>query len=834
MPDVTFHRVSLTGFGLYRDPVSFTFDSARSVLVGANETGKSTLVHGILGTLFGLRRSDDPVGLTTGRFRNWDSPSGFRGTIEFTVSGTRWKLGREFDTHKVSLLRSEGTGWTAEFEGEHNPGAHRNPDARRYVDALREILGIGDRQVLESVFCVTQDPDALEPGPVSDAVQGLVAGSGRQSFDGALEGLVDSLQSITREMRGFDIVRPGTTRPTDLRRDQELEITNREIADLRAKIESSRSTLADLAGIRKRRVERQEIFKRGEEERRTVDRTLQAWNEWAGLKKDRERLEKEQAGLAEVVHTCESLRQQLGEGRKDLAKAYPEFSDAPVDLESRLEDMADLLEKKEALREEREAVESDIRESFGEDTLADEGAESLLSFLKERGRVEQDLEAKGQELQKIELLFAEARMRRWRKAAAFGLLGLVAGAVAGLVAEFGTGGFVAVIVAAGIAAGGIAFLTIRPKAADPDAVTRYKALGIEVARGFAALAPLNQRLGPLAGAGAGPLGELREKLRRLIEVSRDLADVEQGASKQTAEFRALLDAAGGDATVLRNRYSDYRERESALVKGESELAIRLEGGKTIEDLVRRKAGLDNEIQSLITTERQLRREHPSLEEAAMIEDAVELEKKHAGLRTRAERAAATIQAEDENIRTLHRDIAGLEGSEVVDVASEEIRLRELEAKRDRLTLERDAIVLAYRATKAGIDRFQSSHRERLGASVHEWFGRLTGRPARRVELDARFEPCVTESAGQTCATEQLSGGAQDQLYLAVRLAVAEFIAGDVKLPLIFDDPFLTFDRERLDILRAALREISTSRQVILLTHREELREWGKPVEITNG
>jgi len=101
-----------------------------------------------------------------------------------------------------------------------------------------------------------------------------------------------------------------------------------------------------------------------------------------------------------------------------------------------------------------------------------------------------------------------------------------------------------------------------------------------------------------------------------------------------------------------------------------------------------------------------------------------------------------------------------------------------------------------------------------------------------VTLDEQFAPCVTEAAGQPCAAEQLSRGARDQLGLAVRLAVAEFIAGDVRLPLVFDDPFLTFDADRLEILRRALEEISTSRQVILLTHRRDLAGWGEAIAPT--
>ncbi len=68
----------------------------------------------------------------------------------------------------------------------------------------------------------------------------------------------------------------------------------------------------------------------------------------------------------------------------------------------------------------------------------------------------------------------------------------------------------------------------------------------------------------------------------------------------------------------------------------------------------------------------------------------------------------------------------------------------------------------------------------------------------------------------------LSAGTRDQLYLAVRVAVSEYLSrGDVRLPLLLDDPLATSDDDRA---RAAFRllaeEVSREHQVILMTcHR---------------
>lgn len=69
---------------------------------------------------------------------------------------------------------------------------------------------------------------------------------------------------------------------------------------------------------------------------------------------------------------------------------------------------------------------------------------------------------------------------------------------------------------------------------------------------------------------------------------------------------------------------------------------------------------------------------------------------------------------------------------------------------------------------------------------------------------------------------QLSAGARDQLYLAVRLAVSEFLSrGSEPLPLLLDDAFATSDDARLQAgMRALVENFAGGHQVILVTcHR---------------
>jgi hypothetical protein len=77
------------------------------------------------------------------------------------------------------------------------------------------------------------------------------------------------------------------------------------------------------------------------------------------------------------------------------------------------------------------------------------------------------------------------------------------------------------------------------------------------------------------------------------------------------------------------------------------------------------------------------------------------------------------------------------------------------------------------------------------------------------------------------AHAQLSAGARDQLYLAVRLAISEFLSrGTEPLPLLLDDVFATSDDQRLRAgMRALIESFGAGHQLLLTTcHRSRMLE----------
>jgi uncharacterized protein YhaN len=80
--------------------------------------------------------------------------------------------------------------------------------------------------------------------------------------------------------------------------------------------------------------------------------------------------------------------------------------------------------------------------------------------------------------------------------------------------------------------------------------------------------------------------------------------------------------------------------------------------------------------------------------------------------------------------------------------------------------------------------------------------------------------------------EVLSKGTVDQIYFLTRLAFIKIIYRGKQIPVILDDPFVTFDKQRRTSARKILQELSSEFQMILLTHSEEYKAWGKLINLS--
>ena len=137
------------------------------------------------------------------------------------------------------------------------------------------------------------------------------------------------------------------------------------------------------------------------------------------------------------------------------------------------------------------------------------------------------------------------------------------------------------------------------------------------------------------------------------------------------------------------------------------------------------------------------------------------------------------------------------------------RINRLETYNAAIELAQDAL---YKTTLALQRRFAP----RITKITQELFSKLTDGRYQKITLDEKMD--LWTAATDEVNTRQLrrrSDGTIDQLYLALRLAVARELTPEA--PLVLDDALVRFDDARLNKALEILKEESENKQVILFT-----------------
>lgn len=133
--------------------------------------------------------------------------------------------------------------------------------------------------------------------------------------------------------------------------------------------------------------------------------------------------------------------------------------------------------------------------------------------------------------------------------------------------------------------------------------------------------------------------------------------------------------------------------------------------------------------------------------------------------------------------------------------------------------------------KAIKDTLKGSN-QKLKVFIEDHLPKLTDGKYEKVELDEDLKIQIfSNEKNDFVYPEELSAGTVDLIYLLARLAIIEMIDHEGNSPLIFDDPFVTFDRQRLLATKSLLQEISKKRQTFIFTCHDDYDKWGSLVNL---
>ena len=170
------------------------------------------------------------------------------------------------------------------------------------------------------------------------------------------------------------------------------------------------------------------------------------------------------------------------------------------------------------------------------------------------------------------------------------------------------------------------------------------------------------------------------------------------------------------------------------------------------------------------------------------------------------------------LQQLHENLGHCRGS-MHALGSEEALRQQLDAVKRRVDALREmlgALEIAEQTLVQASQALQRRFAPQISQRAQELFGKLTGGRYNRLNLDDELT-VHTGAEDETTTHSALwrSDGTADQLYLALRIAVAEELTPEA--PLILDDALVRFDDDRLRHAMEVLRQAGQTKQVILFT-----------------
>lgn len=171
-------------------------------------------------------------------------------------------------------------------------------------------------------------------------------------------------------------------------------------------------------------------------------------------------------------------------------------------------------------------------------------------------------------------------------------------------------------------------------------------------------------------------------------------------------------------------------------------------------------------------------------------------------------------------------------------------IAEVEARRQAFLAEAEEMLAGFRANALALEllkranlRFELFHQPELMKLSSEIFARITeGRYLSIIKKDGGKSESiyVRNSRGEDVSDADLSRGAREQLYIAIRIALATR-PESLDLPILMDDIMVNADIKRADGLAGELARVSRSRQILYFCAKadavEILRATGEPLKV---
>ncbi|MBF0175779.1 MAG: AAA family ATPase [Magnetococcales bacterium] len=313
--------------------------------------------------------------------------------------------------------------------------------------------------------------------------------------------------------------------------------------------------------------------------------------------------------------------------------------------------------------------------------------------------------------------------------------------------------------------------------------------------------------------------ELFHALTRHREQERRTKELEKRMTRATS---AIHSADADMALATRQLQSLQRQAGAA---HDSELNATIEQAERKRKLLRQK----REVTARIVSEADGTTLEQTLAELSAVDpDRIKVEIDLLTQRLEALLPASSQAGEQvQRLRTRTTELTSGRGAALANQDRNDALARLKEHARRWMVLRSAAFLLG-----AGIDRYRQERQGPILKRAGELFRLLTCNKfiGFRAEYDQKDTPILfgLRPDDNTCPINGMSDGTQDQLYLALRVAIIEtYGQHNEPLPFIADDLFVNFDDQRSGAGFDVLLQLARSTQILFLTHHHHLAALAK-------
>ena len=313
-------RIVLGGFGLFNRGITVDFsDAPFAVVLGDNESGKSTIMEAIVATVFGFSNPKDEESR-----RPWAEHELYSCAVALRMDDSSLlEVARSFETNDVRVRHKNGEEVTTLFSGKASPRS-KSPEARRYATLLEDKLTLAEAELFHASIFVRQEQMATE---FSERMRRVVSGSVDTDYEQAQEALREKFFTLTKD-------NPWESR--DKTNPRQIEILQSEKDEIIEKLENQKEAEGQLNELLR---QREKVEKEIDKLKQEMEQTKAALDNVARLNElnqARDKLSETETSLRHELETLRTAERRTTEINKELTDKYPDFDTAGMPFQQKL------------------------------------------------------------------------------------------------------------------------------------------------------------------------------------------------------------------------------------------------------------------------------------------------------------------------------------------------------------------------------------------------------------------------------------------------------------------------------------------------------------------